>query len=471
MEARSERAPDIDTPYGWLNTDRDWHIKDFKGKIVLLDFWTYGCVNCYHILPDLRKLEEMYPNELVIIGVHSGKFTSEKGTNQIRNAILKFGIKHPVVNDAKFDIWQKYGVNAWPTVVLIDPDGYVVGKYSGEGVYHAVNPYIKELLKEYGDKIDRKPLHFKLETEKKTVLRFPGKIISAGDGTYWISDSGHNRIVKIDPEGKILQVIGDGKQDSDNGAFVEASFSEPQGMALVGDLLYIADTGNNLIRVADLKKKTVTTVAGNGQLGYYWGDEKWGVSVLPNSPWGLFATQANIYVANAGNHQILRYDLKEEKLFRFAGSGREALINGKFKDAAFNQPSGITRLDGNLYVADTEASAIRELDMTNKTVKTIVGKGLFEFGDKDGPFKEALLQHVTGIFAYEGNLYVADTYNNKIKVLDMKSKNVKTLVDGLDQPNGVLVDLGSVWIANTNAHQIVKVDLETGKKKVLNIRE
>ena len=128
MQTGRVNAPELHTHFGWLNAAKEYSIKDFRGKFVLLDFWTFGCINCQHILPDLKRLEEEYPEELVVIGVHSAKFDAEKSSETLRKAIQKFGIKHPVINDADYNIWRHYAINAWPTIVLIDPDGKIIGK-------------------------------------------------------------------------------------------------------------------------------------------------------------------------------------------------------------------------------------------------------------------------------------------------------------------------------------------------------
>lgn len=466
-------APEINTAYGWLNTDRDYAIKDFRGKIVLLDFWTFGCINCQHIIPDLRKLEQEYANELVVIGVHSAKFQSEKTSNNIRKAILKFGIEHPVVNDADYKVWEAYGVRAWPTVALISPDGKVVGQRAGEGVYAAVKPLIDELIGQYGDKINREPMAFRLEKAKEknnSPLRFPSKMAADGAGNVWVADSGNNRVLKIDADGKILATIGKSERGFADGDFAAAAFDEPHGLALKGDLLYIADTRNNAIRVADLKQGKVKTLAGNGKMGYYFMGDKWGENVLPNSPWDLQIDGDRLYIANAGNHQVLRMDLNTNQVFRFAGTGREALADGPLREAAFNQPSGLALAGNVLYVADAEASAVRAVDLNAQRVTTPVGKGLFDFGDQDCPADEVLLQHCVGLAFRDGKLYIADTYNGKVKVLDLAKGRVSTLAAGLSEPNDILFTGEEMWVSDTNNHQLVKINLQNSHKETVVIR-
>lgn len=457
-------APDLTTAHGWLNTDRSWSIKDFEGKIVLLDFWTFGCINCQHIVPDLKRLEEEFADALVVIGVHSAKFNAEKQHETIRQAILKFGIEHPVVNDADFELWDQYGVRAWPTLVLIDPKGRVVGQHAGEGVYQTVQPYILKMVEEFKDELRLEPLRFHVEQHEESTLYFPSKLVNDEAGNIYLSDSGHNRILKLDQEGRVLAVIGSGKQGFDNGSYAEASFYEPHGMALHGNMLYVADAKNNAIRKVDLEQKQVVTVAGTGELSYYFMDDSQDVPVNPNSPWDLLIIESSLYIASAGNHQVLRMDLETEEVYRFAGSGREALRDGFLLEASFNQPSGLANNGHVIYVADAEASAIRTINTKTGMVLTPLGRGLFDFGDVDGDVDDALLQHCVGVEVIDSDIYIADTYNGKIKVLDLSRNKVWTLTEGLNEPNDLLFHNGQLWVTSTNSHKLFKIDMHTGDK-------
>lgn len=462
-------APDLRTAHGWLNTNRELTIKDLRGKIVLLDFWTFGCINCQHIVPDLKRLEEEYKGVLVVIGVHSAKFDAEKQTETIKQAILKFGIEHPVVNDADYKLWDQYGIKAWPTIVLIDPHGKVVGQHAGEGVYDRVQPYIQRLIDEFKDELNYKPVDFHVEQRQPSVLYFPSKLISDPDGNIYLSDSGHNRILKLNQQGQILETIGSGEQGFTDGNSSNATFCEPHGLALHGDILYVADAKNNAIRKVDLQHKMVTTIAGTGELDYYFMDERAHEPVNPNSPWDLLIYGQSMFIASAGNHQVLRMDLNTEKVYRFAGSGREALADGRWLESAFNQPSGLA-INGNvLYVADAEASAIRTINIDTGMVLTPLGQGLFDFGDVDGHVDDALLQHCVGVEIVDSDVYIADTYNGKIKILDLSRNRVRTLTSGLHEPNDLIFLNGKLWVTSTNSHQLFKVDMTTGEKEEITV--
>ncbi len=240
-------APDFPADMEWLNTDRPFSLQDFRGKIVLLDFWTFCCINCIHVIPDLKKLEAKYPNELVVIGVHSAKFTNEKGTESIRQAILRYEIKHPVVNDKDFEIWQSYDVHSWPTLVLINPNGRIIGVQSGEDIFELFDGILQQAIPYFERKgqLKRSPLKLELEENKKpnSLLSFPGKISAdAKTNRLFISDSNHNRIIITDEKGGIQDVIGNGSIGGEDGSFDSASLNHPQGTFAEGDKLYIADT-------------------------------------------------------------------------------------------------------------------------------------------------------------------------------------------------------------------------------------
>src|SRR5437667_597424 len=379
------RAPELNGARGWLNTDKPLTLSALKGKVVLLDFWTYGCINCMHIIPDLKRLERKYPNELVVIGVHSAKFANEKETENIRRIILRYEIEHPVVNDADFGIWNAYAVNAWPTRYLIDPAGYIIGRLSGEGGYEALDKAIGDTVAEFRKrgKLNEAPLKLVLERAKigDLPLAFPGKVLAdARSERLFISDSDHNRLVIAKLDGTWLETIGTGAHGADDGSFERATFFRPQGMVLDGETLYVADTENHLIRQIDLKAKTVKTVAGTGQQSHEYGESGAARSIALNSPWDLQLVGRPLYIAMAGPHQIWQLELDKQQVSTFAGSGREARLDGALDDSAFAQPSALATDGQTLYVSDAEANIIRAIDLRpNGRVHTLVGGDLFVF--------------------------------------------------------------------------------------------
>src|SRR5436190_4055322 len=482
------RAPELKGDRGWLNTDKPLSLAALKGKVVLLDFWTYGCINCMHIIPDLKKLEKKYPNELVVIGVHSAKFENEKDTENIRRIILRYEIEHPIVNDADFKIWSAYGVNAWPTRYLIDPGGYIIGRLSGEGGYEELDQAISQTIEEFRKRgeLNEEPLKLVLEKAKvgDLPLAFPGKVI-ADEKTdrLFIADSDHNRIVVTKLDGTLIETIGAGVSGNADGGFDQAKFFRPQGMALSGETLYVADTENHLIREVDLKAKTVKTIAGTGEQSRDYGEFGPARKIALSARWDLRLVGPTLYIAMAGPHQIWRLDLDHQDISTFAGSGREGRIDGVPEQAAFAQPSGLATDGKTLFVSDAEANIIRAIELGPKPkVRTLVGGDLFDFGDKDGFEDEVRLQHPLGLARWNDKLLIADTYNHKIKVLDPGRRSVNGFAgsgkpgqdDGTKpsfyEPGGLAVAKDKLYVADTNNHAIRVVDLKTKETRTLPIK-
>jgi thiol-disulfide isomerase/thioredoxin len=481
------RAPELTGAIAWLNVPAPLSLAALRGKVVLLDFWTYGCINCIHILPDLKKLEARFPNELVVIGVHAAKFTNEQATENIRQIIRRYEITHPVANDAEFRIWRAYTVRAWPSRVIIDPAGYIVGAASGEGNYEGFEQAIEAVIRVFDERgeMNRQPLSMALETDgvAETTLKFPGKVLAHGD-TLYIADSNHHQIVIASLNGHLLERIGSGRAGMRDGGFEVAEFHKPQGFVMVGDRLWVADTENHLIREIDVAGRTVTTVAGIGEQCMW--EERGGkaTTVALNSPWDLALHGGLVFVAMAGPHQIWMQDVTHGILWPYAGSGREARADGPIEEAAFAQPSGLAVDGETLYVADAESNVIRAIALPPANqVTTLCGGDLFDFGDKDGAGDDVRLQHPLGVAMHDGRVVIADTYNHKIKLLDPKTRTVWTLAgtgkpglrDGAGkkaqfyEPGGVSVLGDTIYVADTNNHTIRTVDARTGQTETLTL--
>ena len=493
------RAAELDGGIGWLNTAGPISLhKDLRGKVVLLDFWTYCCINCMHVLPDLEYLEKKYPNELVVVGVHSAKFDNEKESGNIRKAILRYEISHPVINDADMIVWRKYGVSSWPSLAVIDPEGYYCGTVSGEGNRELLDTVVAKLIEYHRAKktLDETPTTFDLERNRApaTPLKFPGKVLAdTQGGRLFISDSNHNRIVVTSLDGQLQDVIGAGSIGAADGSYAKAQFDHPQGMCLIGETLYVADTENHLLRTVNLKAKTVHTLAGTGEQAAF---RSVGGDLLTsalNSPWDVLPIDDVLYIAMAGPHQIWSHKLGSGTIQPYAGSGREDITNGALADATLAQPSGLATDGTSLFVCDSEGSSIRRISTRKNNsllrpeglVTTVAGasdlprgRTLFEFGDIDGPIAKARLQHPLGIAYYDGNLLIADSYNHKIREVHLKNKRVDTwLGDGkpghslepvqLSEPSGLSISGDNLYIADTNNHRILVSDLKTRTTKEL----
>jgi thiol-disulfide isomerase/thioredoxin/sugar lactone lactonase YvrE len=478
-EAETDNPPAIefDPALPWLNVSRPLTLDDLKGKVVILDFWTYGCINCIHVLEDLKRLKHKYGDQIAIIGVHTPKFDNEKNIDTLRRIVIRYDVDHPVVNDVESRLGRLYGMRAWPTQYVIDPEGGVLGKVVGEDNYEIFDSTIKKLLKKHATVIDETPLPIALEKEKleESLLAAPGKI-AVSDQYVAISDSLHHRIILATHDGKIKKIIGGKSPGFVDGAYVSARFKSPQGLAFSDSGLYVADTGNHSIRFIDLAAENVSTVAGNGKNELHRGREYAAKKIGLRSPWGLALKGSQLYIAMAGIHQIWRLDLKKETIGPYAGSGREGISDGSLKRSSFSQPSGLSFIGDLLYVADAEDSALRRIDTRKQQVETLAGTGLFDFGDRDGPLHKAELQHVLGVAVVDRErIFIADTYNHKLKLVDLRRKTITTVAgagkpgrgDGvalsaaLNEPGGIAVLDESILIADTNNNRIMQYDLKS----------
>ena len=445
---------------GWLNVMRPLTAADMKGRVVLLDFWTYGCINCMQVVPDLSYLEEKFGDKLLIISVHSAKFTGEQGNNRIVAAAKRFGLKHPVINDSDFAIWKSFGVKAWPTFVVLDTEGKESARFSGEGHRADLESAISQIMP-----ASATPLAgLVTQDTHKDILSFPARLSHASQSPWgdvvFIADSGHNRIVAVDPQGGIKAVIGSGQAALKDGNFSESSFRNPRGLIVSGNNIYVADTGNHAIRRIDLTTKNVVTLAGNGS--------KTDIA----SPWDveMMGDNKTLAIAMAGRHQLWTYDTETGKLDLLAGTRAENITDGPALEATLAQPSALSRSGDTLFFVDAESSALRML--SSGEIKTLIGTGLFDFGDKDGIYPEARLQHPEGLYADQDGILIADTYNNSIRAYERKTGTLSTLKlagDILNEPGDILPVGNDLWVVDTGNHMIKKVNLNSGAVSVLTL--
>lgn len=442
-----------------------------------------------HLFPQLRKLERAFEKEVVVIGVHSAKFLAEKQTPNLLKAVHRYQIDHPVVSDPDYHVWLAYGVRAWPTMMFIDPLGKVIAKHEGEVSADALMGYIRNMVAEFDaeGQIDRAPLPVQIQRRAdSSPLSFPASVLAdAASNRLFIADSNHNRIVVTALDGTVEQTIGSGEEGEKNGPFAQSQFNHPHGLALADDSLFIADTENHTIRRADLRSKTVEVVAGTGGQGFDRQTSGRSLEISLSSPWGLAYNDGLLYIAMAGLHQLWVLTPDAKMIAPYAGTGEEALVDGPPANAVLAQPSGLAMDQQRLYFTDSESSAVRYVGLDKRIpVGTIVGTGLFDFGDRDGTAADVLLQHPLGIAAHDGLLYVSDTYNHKIKRLDPTVRTSVTFLGGseagledgaasdtrLHEPGGLSVADGKLYIADTNNHAIRVADLETGELRTLELR-
>lgn len=483
----------------WMNTSRPLVASDLRGRVVVLDFFTYCCINCQHLLPTIRLLEETCPAEsgLLVIGVHSAKFDHEKRLANVANALLRLGITHPVVNDSQSLLWQRLRINCWPTLVVLGPSGQVLLSLVGEGAAGLLVPFCRAALAHFQSS-SLTPLPLAPGTFPAGPLLFPAKVC-ATETRLLISDTGHHRVLIADRSGQVLLTVGGPEPGYRDGSLDKARFRDPQGVLWQDPhFVLVADTGNHAIREVNLEEKTVRTLAGTGQQGTD------SVGGLPgpkqplNSPWDICLVDDVVYIAMAGSHQVWALFLQDTVLYGkqsfnkgtcacIAGNGDEGNKNNSYPlRASFAQPSGISfQPPCSLHIADSESSSIRSLSLKDGAVKNLVGGGLnptdlFCFGDADGIALEAKLQHPLGVAWSSAKevLYVADSYNHKIREVDVEKRLCRTLsgageggscqeLDQLNEPGGLSVIGAVMYIADTNNHCIKVFDLNSGSVEIL----
>ena len=480
-------APELDKGLAWLNTDRPLRFtKELRGQVVLLDFWTYCCINCMHILPDLEHLEERFAGRpFVVIGVHSAKFDNEVDRMNVRAAVQRYGIRHPVVVDDDLRLWRAYAARSWPTRVLVDPTGAIMMTVAGEGQRDELEQAIETQLEQHARQgtLAAAPLALTPDAAVRSSsgLSFPGKVLADREGQrLFAADTAHHRVIVAswpDASGhsNLLRVIGAGVAGRANGPAETATFRAPQGLALARGRLFVADTENHLIRAVDLATWEVTTWAGTGEMTNDRAGGGRGSGQGINSPWDLAVHGSRLLVAMAGTHQVWRFELGNAFGRAYAGTGREDLEDGPVERAALAQPSGLAVAGDTLWIADSEVSAVRGLDLVDEKVFTVIGEGLFDFGDVDGAWPGARLQHPLGVAAWSGKVLVADSYNHRIKLVEPGSRSVASRFgDGKPgaedghggprffEPGGLSVAGDELFVADTNNHRVVRADLVSG---------
>lgn len=469
-------APELPPALDWVNTDEPPTLESLRGRVTLLNFWTFDCVNCINVLPDLRYLENKYHDGLSVIGVHTPKYAYQRQGASLLKAVNRHHLHYPVANDPGYALWQAYGVQAWPTLAVIDANGQLAALLPGEGRRQEADALIAHLLDEAAAN-DLRVYESSVQatrTEANTELRFPGKLLVT-DSSLWIADSAHNRILECNHEGRILRQFGSGNPGYWDGRNQDAGLCDPQGMFLHKDALYVADTGNHAVRRIRLLNGEIETVAGTGVAGHDLANEySEPTKIAMSAPMDISGSGGKLYIALAGHNQLWQLDLAANRLNVMAGSGQLGLTDGIGVGASFAQPSSLSLIGQQLVIADAASSAIRMMRLLDNNVSTLIGHGLYDFGDANGKRETALLQHPLAVCADpRGLIFVADSYNGKIKALNMRSGELRTLnlPFHLEEPGGLSLAAGALWIANTNAHEIVRVDLGSGQIKRLTIGE
>ncbi len=456
------RAPEL-RGRGWLNTGGEpLSLADLRGRFVLLDFWAFCCVNCLHVLDELRPLEAEHDRDLVVVGVHSPKFVHEADADALAAAVARYEVEHPVLDDPDLVTWQAYAARAWPTLVLVDPEGYVVAQYAGEGHAHAISALVTELREVHLAKGTLQPgdSPYVPPVPQTGDLAFPAKAVALPDGGFLVADAGHHSLVELAPDAEsVRRRIGSGDRGLHDGSPDHARFAEPGGLCLLPDDVareagydvVVADTVNHALRGVRLDDGSVRTLAGDGAQGVPGS----GTTSL-SSPWDVAWWQDRVWVAMAGVHQLWTFDPRTGEVAVAAGTANEGLRDGPLAEAWLAQTSGLAPDGERLWLADSETSSLRFV--AGGEVNTAVGTGLFDFGFRDGAPDEALLQHPLGVTVLpDGSVAVCDTYNGAVR--RWADGTLTTLATGLAEPSGAVVQGDHLVVVESAAHRLTRVPL------------
>ncbi len=454
----------------WVNTDDSVRLESFRGKVVLLWFWTYDNIHCLNMLPTLQKIASSRADGVALLGLHVPKYARQRHASAVACAVRRLDIRFPVASDPGWQTWQDYGISAWPSLVVLDCTGHRVRTLSGERIIDGLEQLVDGLLEEAVARDQRNYLSLpsiRFSRIPDTQLRFPTAVALTAKYVY-ICDSAHHRVIECDRQGRVLRQFGAGTSGYWDGCLNDAGFSSPQSLALSRNALYVADTGNHAVRCIHLQNGQVDTVLGNGQVGYD-APATPGTGLSVSAPVGLFLDGTRLYVALAGQHQIWRIDLANARVETLAGSGRNEFSDGKGAVAGLVQPAALAALPGRLLLADAGGNAIRTVRMQDGRVETLIGEGPFIDPDTDPASRGCQLMHPLGLVVdRNGRIYISDTLGWRLCVLNLPKGG--QLVSGkpvnverqLREPTGLALEGRQLWVCERNAHAVIKVNLDSG---------
>ena len=459
-------APALHPSLDWLNADPQT-IANQRGRVLALLFWNASSVYSQNLIGELTRLRARHPLALSVIGIHLPKFDAEIDPRTVSRAVNQLDIDFPVANDRGWAVWQQYGITGWPSVALIDPLGRLREIYTGDDQADAIDGAISTLVEESGGSTTfPEPGARSTIGRDRATLAFPSGL-AVSDSHLYIADTGHHRILECAHEGRVLRAFGTGHPDLVDGPPGEAAFRSPRGLCIVRGSLYVADTGNHALRRIELSDGQVETLLGSARPGQpIEGSFSVPADCPLNLPWAVAGAFDRLFIAVTGCNQIWEYELGYSRLRFVAGTGELGIADGPGRNALFAQPSGLALVQQTLYVADAAGSAIRVIQLQQDNVQTLVGQGLYEFGDHDGGRREARLQYPQAI-ALDANapvLWIADTYNGSLRKLRLGGGDVTTqdLPQPLYQPAALASSADALWIADGVNHEILRYDLESG---------
>ena len=462
----ASQAPTLHSSLNWLNADAQT-ISAQRGRVLALVFWNAGSAYCHNLIDELNRLKARYPFALAVLGIHLPRFDAEVDGRTVLKAINRLGVGFAVANDRGWVTWQQYGISSWPSVALINPEGELREIFSGDDQAAALDAAISGLIDEVGGPTSMPSGEASLRgAEERTVLSFPSGI-ALSDSHLYIADTGHHRVLECTFEGRVLRQFGTGYPDLVDGPSSEAAFTLPRGLCVIRDMVYVADAGNHALRRIHLAEDRVETLLGSGKPG----QPQEGVPAKPsacllNQPWAVAGAFDRLFIAVAGCNQIWEYELGHARMRFVAGTGELGIADGPGRNAVLAHPAGLALVQQTLYVADSASSAIRNVHLQSGVVETLVGHGLYDFGEQDGRRRDARLQYPLGLALDPASpvLWIADSYNGSLRKLRLGGGEISThpMPQALSQPTALAIGRGMLWIADAGAHEIYAHDPATG---------
>lgn len=450
----------------WLNAPPQT-LAQARGRIALVAVVSPGSAWCQNVIEQVRRLQGRHPEKLRAFVVLCAKFDAERDTRLLGQWVSRLDIGLPVAHDPAFAFWQAMELRVWPTVLVLDIDGrlheMVVGDERGQELEEAVAGLLDQ---HEGLMVSGEAPVFSRQ-QPRMPLRFP-TALTVVENSLFVADGGNHRVLECAFDGRILRQFGSGNADLLDGRSGEAAFRRPAGLAQLRDALFVTDAGNHALRRISLHDGDVVTVLGTGRAGSTEGGScREAQRYALDLPIGICAMQQRLYIANSAANQILELDLGQRELSVLVGSGVLALQDGEARAAALAQPTGLCASGQALFCADSAASAIRSIQPSSRQVSTLVGSGPFEFGNVDGPRTQARLQCPMALATdpASATLWIADTYNHALRCLRFGGDEVGTLAVSvrLHHPMGIAVGAGYLWVANTHAHEVLRVDIASGE--------
>ena len=469
-------APEFPPGLEWLNTTGPLRMSQLLGRVSALAFVNAGSAWCTQTLVDLGHLRNRYPDRLNVVAINVPRFDHEREPRRAGKRLGRHRFQFPIAHDADWTLWQHCGIEAWPTVVLVDVEGRMRERFVGDGQLREIDAAVSRLLGEATPRsLNAERIEMRRGGEPMLPLRFPSGLALSGNYLY-VADSGHHRVLECDLSGRVLRQFGSGGSGFIDGPMELAAFNRPQGLCIERDTLYIADTGNHAVRRVQLRGGDISTVVGAGRSG----TPKEGLVADPrmvalDQPRAVSLSAGNLYIATAGDNRVWRFDLGTPGIALVAGSGRLAVVDGKAETVSFAEPTSLASVQQAIYICDAAGSAIRLANARTGQVSTVLGQDAWTHGNTDGARADARMQQPQAIALDPAApvLWIADSGNDRLRSLRLGGGELTTveLPQRLHAPGGLVVADGVVWIADTDAHAVLRYDTRDGSLKHVPIGE